>query len=121
MKTEIFNLAICKGSLVAFTYGRLSQKDVMDGLYKYDIQSSDDGFEPAALKPTIHINHWGTLISKVPLPLDKSGWVLFQNASDFSELPLMQLTQDEYLNLSEDVIQTFLNQNNQEEIIHDIH
>ena len=121
MKTEIFNLAICRGNLVAFTYGRFSEQEIMDALYKYDIQSSDDGFEPAALKSTIHVNHWGTLISKVPLSLDESGWMLFQDDSDFIELPFMQLTQDEYLNLSEDVVQTFLNQNNQEELIHDIH
>lgn len=66
MKSEMFNLAICKGHLVAFTYGRLSNNEVLNGLHKYDIQSSDDGFEPSAIKPSILVNHWGTLVSRVP-------------------------------------------------------
>ena len=121
MKAEMFNLAICKGHLVAFTYGRISSNDVLNGLHKYDIQSSDDGFEPSAIKPSILVHHWGTLVSRVPLPLDESGWLMLDDDKDFIELNRMILTQKEYAELPEDVIHTFLNLENTKGHIYDTH
>ncbi len=120
MKDHKLKLAICKGYLVAFTYGRIKQDQLNAGLYKYDIQSSDDGFEPSAIKPTIHVNHWGTLVSRVPLPLDDSGWLMLDHPEDFIELQRMIITQEQYAELSEDVIQTFL-KTSQEEQNYDTH
>ncbi len=120
MKDHNFKLAICKGHLVAFTYGRIKQNQLNTSLYKYDIQSSDDGFEPSAIKPTIHVNHWGTLVSRVPLPLDDSGWLMLDHPEDFTELQRMIITQEQYAELSEDVIQTFL-KTSQEEQNYDTH
>lgn len=121
MKNKNLVLAVCKGHLVAFTYDRIQSDELLDGLYKYDIQSTDDGFDPIAIKEHIFVNHWGTLISKVPLPLDSHGWIMFENDTDFIELPHMVVKQEEYLNLPDEVIQAFLNQNNQEVNNHAIH
>ena len=121
MKNKNFVLAVCKGHLVAYTYDRIQSNELLDGLYKYDIQSSDDGFDPIAIREHIFINHWGTLVSKVPLPLDNHGWIMIENKADFTELQLMVVKQDEYLNLSDEVTQAFLNQNNQEVNTHAIH
>ena len=120
MKSHNLKLAICKGHLVAFTYGRIKHDQLNANLYKYDIQSSDDGFEPSAIKPTIHVNHWGTLVSRVPLPLDDSGWLMLDHPEDFTELQRMIITQEQYAELSEDVIQTFL-KTSQEEQNYDTH
>lgn len=121
MKNKNFVLVVCKGHLVAFTYDRIQSDELLDGLYKYDIQSTDDGFDPIAIKEHIFINHWGTLISKVPLPVDSHGWIMIENDSDFIELSHMVVKQDEYLNLSDEVIQAFVNQNNQGVNTHAIH
>lgn len=101
-------LAICKNHLVAFTYGRMASNELRDGLYKYDIQSTDDGFKPFAIKEHILVNHWGTLVSRVPLSVDDSGWLVLDE-SDFIELNRMILTQEDYEKLPEETIQAFLN------------
>ncbi len=96
-------LAKCNGQIIAFTYRRLRKDDVLEGLYKYDIQSSDDGFEPASIRQHIMVNHWGSLVSRDPLPLDENGW-LFLEENDFIQLPYLFVSQQEYKNLSEDTI-----------------
>lgn len=118
MNDEKLKIASCKGTLVAFTYGRLKKNDVQTGLYKYDIQSSDDGFSPIALKESIIVNHWGTLLSRVPFSVDKHGWFLLNNADDFIEHPSLHLTQSEFMNLSNETIQNIQNQIRQEEHIY---
>lgn len=107
-------LAKCKGQIVAFTYRRLRKDDVVEGLYKYDIQSSDDGFEPASIKEHVLVNHWGSLISRDPLPVDDNGW-LFLEDGDFVQLPYLFVSQQEYKNLSADIIDELLRNETQEE------
>lgn len=106
--SQQLKLAICKNQLVALTYGRIANDELKDGLYKYDIQSTDDGFEPFAIKEHVLVNHWGTLVSRVPLPVDDSGWLILEE-SDFVELNRMILTQDDYAQLPEETIKAFLN------------
>ena len=107
-------LAKCKGQIVAFTCRRLRKDDVVEGLYKYDIQSSDDGFEPASIKEHVLVNHWGSLISRDPLPVDDNGW-LFLEDGDFVQLPYLYVSQKEYKNLSTDIIDELLRNETQEE------
>ena len=107
-------LAKCKGQIFAFTYRRLRKDDVVEGLYKYDIQSSDDGFEPASIKEHVLVNHWGSLISRDPLPVDDNGW-LFLEDGDFVQLPYLYVSQKEYKNLSTDIIDELLRNETQEE------
>lgn len=107
-------LAKCKGQIAAFTYRRLRKDDVVEGLYKYDIQSSDDGFEPASIKEHVLVNHWGSLISRDPLPVDDNGW-LFLEDGDFVQLPYLYVSQKEYKNLSTDIIDELLRNETQEE------
>lgn len=114
-------LAIYQGYLLAFTHGRISTNDVMRGLYKYDMQSSDDGFNPIGICKKIYINHWGTLLSRVPLHLDDLGWCMVDNQSRFKPLPWITISQEEYLNLSEHEVQAFLNNENMEEQYYDTH
>lgn len=112
-------LAKCKGHIIAFTNRRIRKDDVLEGLYKYDIQSSDDGFEPASIKQHIMVNHWGSLVSRDPLPLDENGW-LFLEENDFIQLPYLYVSQKEYKNLSEDIIKE-LSSNEVKEEQHNAH
>lgn len=107
-------LAKCKGQIVAFTYIRLKKDDVLNGLHKYDIQSSDDGFEPESIKEHILVNHWGSLISRDPLPLDENGW-LFLEENDFVQLPYLFVSQQEYKNLSTAITDELLRNETKEE------
>lgn len=56
------------------SYGRIPRQQVPQHLFCYDIQSSDDGFDPANIISQVMVNHWGTLISHVPIEMDESGW-----------------------------------------------
>ncbi|NLC06254.1 MAG: hypothetical protein GX778_07045 [Erysipelothrix sp.] len=57
MQNPKYSIAKVQDKLVLLTYRRLNNSDILDGLFKYDVQSSDDGFEPSAIRPFILVNH----------------------------------------------------------------
>lgn len=95
-----FTLANYKGRLVACTPRRLSPEDYPLGLFKYDIQSSDDGFDPVLIAPTIIVNHWGTMLSKKRISLDKCGYDKINNDLEFIELFLPAISLAEFIKIS---------------------
>ena len=97
MLDRYFSLAICQNQVVIYTYKRINGNEVNDKLYKYDIQATDDGYEPYALKESVKINHWGSLLSKEPLIVDENGWFYLETNVNFHEYPFIALTEKDYL------------------------
>lgn len=71
---EGYLLAEIDGRLVLFTNMRLDRDTVPEGLSCYDVRDSDhlDG-SMAEVKPFVMVNHWGTILSREPFPLDDHG------------------------------------------------
>lgn len=71
---EGFLLAEIDSRLVLFTNMRLDRDTVPEGISCYDVRDSDnlDG-SMAELKPFVMVNHWGTILSREPFPLDEHG------------------------------------------------
>lgn len=109
MSKNSLSLATIKGQLIAFTYWRLTKDDVIDGLYKYDIQSTDDGFDPSMIGKHIFVNHWGSLFSKDPLPLDSNGY-LELDENDFIELLHPPITKEDFKALTNKQVEELLKQ-----------
>ena len=82
---------------ILFSNARIRRNTLLEGLYAYDIQHSDDGFESCAIKETIMVNHYATIITAFPLEVDEWGWrFLEDNDLDESYTGKYQ-TMDEYL------------------------
>lgn len=59
---------------VLFTNMRLDRDTVPEGLFCYDVRDSDDlDGSMAEVKPYVMVNHWGTILSREPFPLDEHG------------------------------------------------
>lgn len=80
MRKETFELYEFKGHKVLFTPAREKylEEPVPEGLFKYEIRHSDEGFEPCELAKHILVNHYGTIFSGVPIVLGNDGYVEFQ-------------------------------------------
>lgn len=72
--TQQYELAEIDNKVVLFTNMRLDRATVPEGICCYDVRDSDnlDG-SMAQIKPFILVNHWGTILSKDPFPMDESG------------------------------------------------
>ena len=57
-----------------FTNLRIDREGIPENLFCYDVRDSDclDG-SFAQIKEYVLVNHWGTIITKEPFPLDASG------------------------------------------------
>lgn len=67
-------LAEIDGKPVLFTNMRLDRDTVPDGLFCYDIRDSDDlDGSFAEVNSFVMVNHWGTILSREPFPLDEHG------------------------------------------------
>lgn len=71
---EGYLLAEIDSRLVLFTNMRLDRDTVPEGLFCYDVRDSDhlDG-SMAEVKPFVLVNHWGTILSKEPFPMNEYG------------------------------------------------
>lgn len=72
--TQQYELAEIDNKVVLFTNMRLDRDTVPEGICCYDVRDSDnlDG-SMAQIKPFVLVNHWGTILSKEPFPMDESG------------------------------------------------
>lgn len=68
-----YELIEIDGMECLFTNGRLNRSTVPENLYCYDVRDSDslDG-SFAQIKKLVLVNHWGTILTKEPLPLDQN-------------------------------------------------
>ena len=57
-----------------FSNGRIASKDVLPGLYRYDLRGSDyDPGMPIALEERVVVNHAGSILAARPIPLPEDG------------------------------------------------
>lgn len=49
--------------------GRIMPSETFNGLYVYDVRSSDLGFEPHSIEQRVRVNHYCSIISSQPLPV----------------------------------------------------
>ena len=94
MRKETFEFYEFKGRKVLFTPARARylEEPVPEGLFKYEIRHSDEGFEPCVLAKHILVNHYGTIFSRVPIDLGERGYI------DLNQI----MTFDEYLSMLEE-------------------
>ena len=72
--TQKYELAEIDHNVVLFTNMRLDRDTVREGIFCYDVRDSDDlDGNMAEVKPFVLVNHWGTILSKEPFPMDESG------------------------------------------------
>lgn len=71
-KTEKFEQCTVCGIPGVFTSLRVDRKTVPPELYAYDVRHGDDGWE-CEIEEFVFVNHFGTVITKKPLPLDEEG------------------------------------------------
>lgn len=61
-----------------FSNGRLTDKDIPDGLFRYDLRGSDDDpGDPIAVERNVMVNHAASIITAKPLELPEQGYRLF--------------------------------------------
>ena len=71
---ESYELVEIDDKVILFTNARLDRDTVPEELFCYDVRDSDDlDGSMAEIKPTVIVNHWGTILSKEPFPLDEFG------------------------------------------------
>ena len=71
---ENYDLAEIDNRLVLFTNMRLDRDTIPDGIFCYDVRGSDNPVgEVTEIKPFIAVDHWGTILSKEPIPLNEYG------------------------------------------------
>lgn len=63
------------GQTALFTNGRVTQKELPDGLYKYDLREGESLYF-ATIEPNVVVNHAGTIITKEPIIFGEEGYQL---------------------------------------------
>lgn len=82
---------------VLMTCRRISRIIIPEGLYVYDLRHDDDCTgEICEIKPFVLVNHWGTIISKVPIEMGNDGYRLI-NTDDYSYSGGNTMTLKEYI------------------------
>lgn len=68
---EVFEDVTLFGHPVLFSCSRIDKNTVPSGLYMYDVRHDDDqqGI-PIELAEWVFVNHWGTIITDMPIRLD---------------------------------------------------
>ena len=80
-----------------FANGRLTEKDIPNGLYSYDLRQSDDGDDRfSTIEPHVAVNHGGTVVTDQPIDFGEAGYIQLaeETAPDFTGC---ELTFDEYM------------------------
>ena len=91
-----YELVEVDGMECLFTNSRLDRSTVPENLHCYDVRDSDacDGIF-AQIKKLVFVNHWGTILTKEPLPLDANEAYYLKEAENYSG---MELTLEEFQN-----------------------
>lgn len=64
------------GQTGLFTNGRVTQKQLPDGLYKYDLRQGE-GVSFATIEPVVKFDHAGTVLLKSPLDFGGAEYFVF--------------------------------------------
>lgn len=94
------------GQTALFTNGRVTEQELPEGLYKYDLREGENiGF--ASIEKSVSVNHGGTILVKSPLDFGGDEYFVFDDDSSPNFLGY-ELTPEEFMN-------TDFSQENQEE------
>lgn len=74
MMDEKLEVVEVLGQAALFTNGRVTQKELPDGLYKYDLREGES-IAFAAIEPSVAVNHAGTIITKEPIIFGEEGYI----------------------------------------------
>lgn len=103
MTDEKLEVVEVLGQTALFTNGRVTQKELPEGLYCYDLREGESLYF-ATVEPKVVVNHAGTLITKQPVIFGKEGYIAFDEDSSpnflgdemtIQEFAGMDVTQDE--------------------------
>jgi hypothetical protein len=95
-KDENYELLEIFGQTVLFTNMRIDRKTVPDELFAYDVRHDDEcQGEICEVKPFVMVNHWGTILCKVPIEMS-DGDCRFVDENDYSYMGEVS-TLDEYM------------------------
>lgn len=73
-RAEKLELIEILGQPALFTSARLLQKELPEGLYKYDLREGVDT-PYASIEPSVAVDHTGTVITKEPIYFDDEGYI----------------------------------------------
>jgi hypothetical protein len=73
-RAEKLELIELLGRPALFTSARLLQKELPEGLYKYDLREGVDT-PYASIEPSVAVDHTGTVITKEPIYFDDEGYI----------------------------------------------
>ena len=80
MTDEKLEVVEVLGQTALFTNGRVMQKELPDGLYKYDLREGES-IAFATIEPNVVVNHAGTIITKEPIIFGEEGYIEFDDDS----------------------------------------
>lgn len=66
------------GQTALFTNGRVTEQELPDGLYRYDLRSGE-GVTFATVEPYARSDHSGTILVKAPLSFGSEGYIAFDD------------------------------------------
>jgi len=81
-----------------FTSLRLDRDQLPEGVYKYDIRHSDEGYDACEVKDFIMVNHMGTIITKEPIEMDEYGSRELDGEEDFYFTDQSNMTLSQFIN-----------------------
>ena len=94
-REETFERVEIDGVEALFTNARLDRDTIPDGLYCYDVREAE-GFSgiAATLEPFVAVNHWGTVLSKEPFPMEDGVYEIGEEGLNYLG---EKMTVEEYL------------------------
>ena len=96
MTDEKLEVVEVLGQTALFTNGRVTQKELPDGLYKYDLREGES-IAFATIEPSVAVNHAGTIITKEPIIFGEEGYIEFDDDSSPNFLG-DEMSVEEFLN-----------------------
>lgn len=84
--------------LMLFTNERVRSWQVPEGLYLYHLRESDNGDRFCSIENHVGVNHGGSVLSKEPLALGSSGFILFARDAEPNFIGSGDVSIDGYLN-----------------------
>ena len=97
MTDEKLEVVEVLGQTALFTNGRVTQKELPDGLYKYDLREGES-IAFATIEPSVAVNHAGTIITKEPIIFGAEGYIEFDDNSSPNFLS-DEMSVEEFLNM----------------------
>lgn len=62
-----YDVVQVRGEQYLFIEERVDEKELPEGLYKYEVRGSDEGYEPCEISECIVVNFYGTIVSDKPI------------------------------------------------------